>query len=126
MNRPPLVFALWGAWLGGLGVAAVAVFGVPDPETPALLGGAAAVMVTLAVALLATGLGRREPPGDRALPDLSPPTVWLALALALLALGAQVGMWLVLVGAGGCVIGLGALARERLAQRRALDPGESG
>jgi hypothetical protein len=42
----------------------------------------------------------------------------VGLALALMLLGAQLGVWLVLIGGGLLVAGLGGVTRELLAERR--------
>jgi hypothetical protein len=54
----------------------------------------------------------------RAAPDLSFPSVLVALAVGMLVVGALVGPWLLLIGAGALVIGLVGVARELAAQRR--------
>jgi hypothetical protein len=43
----------------------------------------------------------------------------VAIAVAMLVIGALVGPWLVLIGSGALVVGLAGMARELLAQRRA-------
>jgi hypothetical protein len=50
--------------------------------------------------------------------DVSFASVFVALAIAMLVLGALVGEWLVLVGAGALVAGLIGVARELRAERR--------
>jgi hypothetical protein len=50
--------------------------------------------------------------------DLSLSSVLVALAVAMLVLGALVGEWLILIGAGVLVAGLIGLARELRAERR--------
>jgi hypothetical protein len=55
----------------------------------------------------------------RGTPDLSLPSVLVALGVGMLVVGALVGPWLVLIGAGALVIGLVGVARELAAQRRA-------
>jgi len=55
----------------------------------------------------------------RVTPDLSYPAVFVALAIAMVVVGAVVGRWLVFIGAGALVIGLAGVARELAAQRRA-------
>lgn len=118
------VIALWGAFLAllsGVGV----VFFSPDVSTPALLGGAAAFVIVLALGL---AVSRRsvQVEGGGADPDGSPATVWLALSLALTALGAPLGPWLALIGGGMVAIGVAGVARELRAQRRAQRSEEAG
>lgn len=119
MSRPFAAPLLWALLLATLGVVAVAVFRAPDPETPALFGGGALVLALIA-AFIAT---RRHGPPDagdrtaRVIPDSSVATVWAALSVATLALGAELGLWLVLIGAGMLAVGIGGLVRESRASR---------
>jgi hypothetical protein len=108
---------LWAVLLAVLGTVAVLFFDASDPESPALLGGAAAAAAALGFWLAAR---RRALPADLSVEvDTSPATVWLAISLALLAVGAVVGFWLVLIGAGMCGVGVGGLLREWRAEREA-------
>ena len=113
---PPV--AVWGAFLAVLTVVGVVFFGT-SASTPTLLGGTAAFVLVLALGL---AVSRRslQAEGGGADPDASPATVWLALSLALAAVGAALGPWLVLIGGGMSVVGVGAVARELRAQRTAL------
>jgi small-conductance mechanosensitive channel len=61
----------------------------------------------IAVALLARDRGRRR------LPQASGGSVVLALALALVAIGAALGLWAALCGAALGVVGIAMLAMER-------------
>ena len=107
---------LWGAYLAILTLVGIVFFGV-DVPTPLLLGGAAAAVLAGGLLLGIRGLGR--PYGDTVVaPGESPPTVWLAIALALLAVSATVGAWLAFVAAGMVGLGVGGLVRELRAQRR--------
>ena len=117
--RAPLVFAGWGLGLAVVGALGAAVFGFEGVETPALFGGAAAVMVVVALYLRLAGLGRSVQPEREAVADLSPATVWLAVSVVLLTVGAELGLWLVLIAAGAGVVGVGGVIRELSAQRRA-------
>jgi hypothetical protein len=63
----------------------------------------------IAVALLARDRGRRR------LPQASGGSVVLALALALVAIGAALGLWAALCGAALGVVGIAMLAMERSA-----------
>lgn len=72
----------------------------------------------LALALLQARWPPR--PRPRLLPRLSLPTVVLALGLAAAALGLTAGLWLVLIGAEVVLFALVWLAREIVAERRAL------
>jgi hypothetical protein len=112
---PPL--ALWGAFLSVLTGVGVIFFGT-SVSTPALLGGAAAFALVLALALAVT---RRsvQVEGGGTDPEGSPATVWLALSLALMTVGATLGLWLVFIGGGMTLIGIGGVMRELRAQRAA-------
>ena len=112
---PPLL--AWGAFLAVLTAVAV-IFFSPDVQTPALLGGGAAFALVLAL-LLAISRRSLQIEGGGADPDSSPATVCLALSLVLTAVGAALGLWLVLIGAGMSAVGLAAVVRELRAQRAA-------
>jgi hypothetical protein len=109
--------ALWGAFLTVLTLVGVLFFS-PGVQMPALLGGAAAFILVLALGLAVT---RRsvQVSGGGADPDSSPATVWLALSLSLMALGAPLGPWLVFIGGGMSAVGVAGVVRELRAQRAA-------
>lgn len=110
--------ALWGVFLAVLTAVGLIFFGT-SASTPALLGGAAAFVIVLALGLAVT---RRslQVDGGGADPNVSPATVWLALSLSLTALGAALGPWLVLIGGGMSVVGIVGVIRELRAQRQAM------
>lgn len=112
----------WGAFLLVLSAVAV-VFFSPEVSTPALLGGGGAFALVLAL-LLAISRRSLQVEGGGADPDASPATVWLTLSLVLAALGAALGVWLVLIGAGMAVIGIAAVVRELRAQAAAAREAE--
>jgi hypothetical protein len=96
-----LVFwaALLGLWT------AVQLLFAPPFITLALLGGAA-----LAVLLFALIVARER--RVRSSPDLSPATALLALGVAALISGAELGTWCLLLGALIAACGLAALVAE--------------
>jgi hypothetical protein len=103
-------------WAGLLTVLTVVLWVWTSDELPPAIFSAAAGVAWL-VGFYA--LVRHAPaPAVRATPDLSLASVMVAVAVAMLVIGALVGPWLVLIGAGALVIGLGGVARELLAQRR--------
>jgi hypothetical protein len=112
---PPL--ALWGVFCAVLTAVGVIFFGT-SVSTPGLLGGAAAFALVLALALAVT---RRsvQVKGGGTDPEGSPATVWLALSLVLMVAGVTLGLWLVLIGGGMALIGVGGVVRELRAQRAA-------
>jgi hypothetical protein len=116
VNRGPAIALL--AWAGMLAaLAGMLWIWVPELLVVALLGGAA-----IATAALGVLVALRRPPRDgriEVVPDLSLATALVALAAAAMLLGAEAGVWLVLIGAGMLVFGMGALTRELAAERRA-------
>ena len=112
---PPI--ALWGTFLAVLTLVGVVFFRAGSP-TSALLGGAAAFVLVLAL-LLAISRRSIQVAGGGADPEGSPATVWLALSLSLTVLGASLGPWLAFIGGGMSVVGVFGLARELRAQRAA-------
>ena len=125
---------LWAVLLGVLTVVLVGFDAGSDlggGATPALavalLGTAALTMALLAAGLALGWRRRREPrPAEEAVPDLSMPTVVVALGLGGALVGAEVGVFLVLIGAGVTLLGLGALAADLLSARRALEGAGAG
>jgi hypothetical protein len=112
MIRPGTVLAGWGAALIVLGLILLAF--KPTEYFWGLLVGSALVLAPLGAIMLLPG-GRDE----RALPDMSLPTVVVAAGVGLIALGVAAGVWLVAVGAEVLAVGLFVLIRELRAQRRA-------
>jgi hypothetical protein len=113
MSRAGLPLLFWALLLTVL--AAVLWFWEGDDIPPTIFTVAAGV--AWLVGLYALVRGRMEARA-RAAPDLSFPSVLVALAVGMLVVGALVGPWLVLLGAGALVIGLVGVARELAAQRR--------
>lgn len=74
-----------------------------------MLSWVAAVATLLVIVVLAL---RSADPAARRLPDASAGALILAIALTLLALGAGVGLWAALIGAGLAVVALVVLGRE--------------
>jgi hypothetical protein len=119
VSRSWTTIVLWAAFLGVL--AAVTAPFDPDIYTVTLLAGSALFTLAIGVlVLVANGPGdqvdrRRDGPP----PGLSYPAMLLGVGLGTVGLGTQLGDWLVLVGAGLCVLALGGLIREWRAERRA-------
>jgi len=102
------------AWAALLTVLAGALWAwTSDPLPPGLITAAAAATWGLGLFFLA----RRARP-RRAVPELSMASVLVAVGIALLVVGAILGPWLDLIGAGALVLGAGGVGRELLAQRR--------
>jgi hypothetical protein len=90
-----------------------------DALPTALLGGSVTgVLITFLIVHLSALRGRPET--VRASPDLSPGAVVLAFGVTALVIGAEVGQWLVLIGAAVTAAALAQLGRELLAARRAV------
>jgi hypothetical protein len=109
----------WGLLMTGLATLGVTVF-EGSGQFALLMFWVGGATIVLAVVLAVTGLGESAPPRVLALPELSPPTVCVALGFVGMALGAVWGLWLVLIAAGFVLVGLAGVARELRAQRRAL------
>lgn len=117
MNKPIIG---WGLGMCTLGLINVWAFGNEAPEPPALLFGMGGFMVALGLFLTITGLRHNRAAPVLSLPDVSPPTTFTAFGFVLIALGAAFGLWLVWIGGGVVLIGLGGIIREARSQRRAL------
>jgi hypothetical protein len=108
---------VWSGFLGTLAIVLWAVFSGTWIEA-ALLGGAAvAVAATAATMLLRRSVSPgSDPDVERPLSELSVATTCVAAALAAILLGLQFGVWLVEIGGGLLVLGVGGLIRERRAE----------
>jgi hypothetical protein len=115
MNRAAVPLLAWAMLLTVL--AAVLWLWSSDHLPPAIFTGAAGVawLVGLSAVLRP---GRRTRLRARPELDLSFASVLVALAIAMLVLGALVGEWLILIGAGVLAAGLIGVARELRAERR--------
>jgi hypothetical protein len=114
VSRPTVVVFAWASWLTVL--AAGLVLWTPGDWVEW------APFVAAAAGAWALGLGlgaRRHLRAVRLVPRFSPGAVLAALGLAALVQGASLGLWLVCVGAGMVVVGLGVAVRETLVLRRA-------
>jgi hypothetical protein len=107
VSRPSVVLLVWAGMLAALGL--LLLGWTTKPLLLGLLFGAAAL-----TAILAVLAWRGRAPERRVVPDVSVATVLVALGLALLVTGTAFGLWLILIGAGISVVGLVAVARERL------------
>ena len=113
MRRAAVPVLAWASFLTLL--AAVLWLWTPDDLPPAIFSAAAGVAWLVGLFAL---LRAQAPPPVRVTPDLSPAGVMVAIAVALLVIGALVGEWLVLIGAGALLAGLAGVGRELFLQRR--------
>jgi hypothetical protein len=120
-----IVLIAWGATLLAFAAVLLGAFEQTVPEL-ALLGGAGAASFVsgVAMALIDLRRGPRETPGlqpgeSLRTTELSMATVVVCVGIALIAVGADVGSWLQLIGGGFVVVGLGGLVREFLAEAHA-------
>lgn len=139
MRRPGFYPLAWGILLGiSAGVLWAFAYGLPQSGSgcssatcvaqpalaPALLtaaGIASALIGAVLIARGATGIDRARRP----IADQSMATAVVAVGIGMTALGGAVGSWLVYIGLGVTVAGLGGVVREGLALRelRRRDPG---
>jgi hypothetical protein len=111
---PARYLLAWGLWLAALGLM-LEIFS-PGSVVPLLQLGAAAPVLALA----AFAWRRPEQPqAARFVSDSSIGSVVLAIGIAVTLLGTTAGLWLALIGAEIVAVGIGVLARELLAMRRA-------
>lgn len=114
MRRPAVPIAVWGTMLAVL-LAVFPIAFLPDTETILMFGGAVAgTFLIAAIALAVTG---RAAPPELAETDLSYPTVVIALAVSVIAVGLEGGLWLWLIGGGLLLAGVVGVIRERRAER---------
>jgi hypothetical protein len=119
MRTAALVLLVWALLLAIHPPLMAAVFN-EDSTSVLLLGGASAGTALLA---LFVWVGRRRAPEEdpdleRPVTDVSMASALVGMALALMLLGAQFGVWLVMIGGGLLALGLGGLVREFVAERR--------
>ncbi len=133
LGRPWSVFVLWAIFLGVSLAVLWAIIGLGPvegwvPVATFLMS----IVVTLGMAAVAGAgawrarlrAGRNAAP--EAIPDFSFPTVLAAISLASMALGLELGPWLILIGAGGLGVAIGALSTESRATRRAAAQASGG
>jgi peptidoglycan/LPS O-acetylase OafA/YrhL len=121
MRGAALVLLVWSLLLA-VHVPVMAAIFHENPTSVWLLGGAAT-----ATAIVAAGLWLRRRRAEHEDPDLARPVTEVSMAaalvgaaLALMLLGAQFGVWLVLIGAGLLALGCAGVVRELRAERRRL------
>lgn len=118
-----IVLVGWGALLL-IGAAVLLIFSPTAPELE-LLGGAglAAFVSGFVLALVERRRAGRASPGlapgeRRRVTDLSVASVVLAIGIALLGVGNELGHWMQFIGGGTILVGFGGLVREFRAELR--------
>ncbi len=127
MKRSWVVFATFALLLGASLTLLWGVIGLgPIKGWIPVATFATAILITLVMAALAAGGARRRRGGEgdqsaapRAIPDFSFPTVLAGIAIAHMALGLELGAWLIMIGAGALAVAVGSVAIELRATRRA-------
>ena len=119
MRTAAIVLLVWALLLAIHPPLMAAVFN-ENPTSVLLLAGASAGTALVALFLwLARGRAPEEDPDlERPVTEVSLASALVGIALALMLLGAQFGVWLVMIGAGLLVFGLGGVVRELAAERR--------
>ena len=118
MIRARLIFAVWAVFLALAAVVEWTIFTRHAPNYYLLVVlPAFAIGGTLAIALLASSRGEA---GARArvIADLSMPSALVGIAVGVILWGAFIGEWLLLIGAGMLVLGLGGVIHELIETRR--------
>ena len=106
------------AWAALLAVQTGLLFLFPTRLITHLLNaGMVVTMVLIGLALLPRPRGRDAAGTVRAVPEGSAATLLLAVGVSALVLGATLGPWMLLIGGGLALAGLGGLAREWRASR---------
>ena len=103
-----LVVLVWAGLLAALGT----MLWIWDPEAlvVALLGGAS--VATALIGAIVAYRARQAGKAESRVPDLSLGSMLAALALAAMLVGAEAGVFLILIGAGTLALAVGVLARE--------------
>jgi hypothetical protein len=123
MTRARLIFVLWAVFLA---IAAAIEWAVFTRHTPnyylLVILPAFAIVGTVAIALFAAPRAdARARARPRVIADLSMPSALVGIAVGTMLWGAFIGEWLLLIGAGLLVLGLGGVIHELLEARRLAD-----
>ncbi|HET7047006.1 MAG TPA: hypothetical protein VFI54_01955 [Solirubrobacteraceae bacterium] len=118
-----VIFAIWAAFLALAATVEWALFTRHTPNYYLLvILPAVAIGGALATALLASP--RRDataPARPRIIADLSMPSALVGIAVGAMLWGAFIGEWLLLIGAGLFMLGLGGVIHELVETRRLAD-----
>jgi hypothetical protein len=119
VRQGAILLVIWGFVLALIMLPMPTIFH-EDPTSPLLLGGSGAVcaLAGAAVFLFRRRAPEEDPDPERRVTDVSMASALAGVAVALVALGVQFGIWLVIIGAGLFAFAVGGIVRERLAERR--------
>jgi hypothetical protein len=122
VSSSALPLACYAALLGI--TAAVLWVWSPYALPSALLTGGAVAIAVIALAVAVRDRAEARAPAieaaERPVPDYSVSILALAYALPTMLVGAYLGLYLILIGGGVLLLGLGGLIREWRAERRAV------
>jgi hypothetical protein len=127
MRRAAVVLVFWGCLLGVWTLLFLAFLHTTyhtRPIEPELLGSAAAATLVAGVVIWQLDVRRRRASGYETVTSDSIATVPLAVGLAMALIGANFGLWLILIGAGMAALGIGGIVREERSRRRVRRGGE--
>lgn len=124
MRRAGIVLVGWGLLLAVMTALQAPFASVKGPFglhpiEYVMLGSASAACLIASVVVWALDVRAGPDESPRVIADGSFATAALTVGLALALLGAGFGLWLILIGAGVTALGVGGLAREKRARRRA-------
>ena len=126
MSSSALPLACYAALIGI--TAAVLWVWSPYALPSALLTGGAVAIAVIALAVAVRDRAEARAPGtemvERPVPDYSVSILALAYALPTMLVGAYLGFYLILIGGGVLLLGLGGLIREWRAERSAVHVAE--
>jgi hypothetical protein len=118
MIRARLIFAVWAVFLALIAVVEWTIFSRHTPNYYLLVVQPAfAIGGTLAIALVASSRGDAGAQA-RVIADLSMPSALVGIAVGVILWGAFIGEWLLLIGAGLFLLGVGGIVHELFEARR--------
>ncbi len=123
MSRGAAPLASYALLIGAS--AAVQFVWSPYRLPASLLGGGAVLIAIIAAVVALRGRGEEDPGGPRAIPDSSFSIVAVAFGMCTMLVGVYLGVYLILIGGGVLVLGLGGLIRELRAERRMRESGDA-
>lgn len=121
MRRGALVLAAWGAWLGIWTAVQLFFLHGAFPERTiqwVMLGGASTAAVVTGAGIWVLGARERAGGGEQLITSESAASATVAVGLAIVLVGTSFGLFLLLIGGGVTLLGLGGVVREQRARRR--------